>query len=203
LIRKICIKKDSQNKIELLDLLEYLTKEVGVQNVGFDHVRSIENDVFDVPDNIISNFGLPPKKSDETNKKHTRENEVQLNFDEIKNTNALIKKEGYLSKDYLTMRRLEIEHEILINKKRIVDCLAGYIDCVIYPSLEVAVCESTKPFANLNNYNFDLIKLLNSKEALQRRKLTNICSCTHPCHLSDSMAYDSKFLKEYFSSQRL
>jgi sulfatase maturation enzyme AslB (radical SAM superfamily) len=203
LIRKICIKKDAQNRIELLDLLEYLTKKIGVQSVGFDHVRSIENDVFDVPNDIISNFSLPPKKSEEMNIKHTRGDEVQLNIDEIEKTNALIKKEGYLSKDYLTMRRLEIEHEILKNKKRIVDCLAGYVDCVIYPSLDVAVCESTKPFANLNNYDYDLIKLLNSEAATQRRKLTSRCSCTHPCHLSDSMAYDTKFLKEYFSTERL
>ena len=39
-------------------------------------------------------------------------------------------------------------------------------------------------------------------KANERRKLTSKCSCTHPCHLSDSMAYDSKFLKEYFSSDK-
>ena len=36
--------------------------------------------------------------------------------------------------------------------------------------------------------------------AKERRKLTSKCSCTHPCHLSDSMAYDAKFLKEYFKN---
>ena len=203
LIRKICIKPQNQNTIELIDLLEYLTKEIEVQNVGFDHVRSIENDVFDVPENIISDFGLPPKKSEAINEKHTRGDEVQLNIEEIKEVNSLIDKKGYLSKDYLTMRRLEIEYEVLKNKKRVVDCLAGYVDCVIYPSLAVSVCESTKPFANLDKFNYDLLKLLNSDSAVERRKLTSRCSCTHPCHLSDSMAYDTKFLKEYFSSKRL
>ena len=203
LIRKICIKTQNQNTIELFDLLEYLTKEIEVQNVGFDHVRSIENDVFDVPENIISDFGLPPKKSETINEKHTRGDEVQLNIEEIKEVNSLIDKKGYLSKDYLTMRRLEIEYEVLKNKKRVVDCLAGYVDCVIYPSLAVSVCESTKPFANLDKFNYDLLKLLNSDSAVERRKLTSRCSCTHPCHLSDSMAYDTKFLKEYFSSKRL
>ena len=116
--------------------------------------------------------------------------------------NTILKKSNYLSKDYLTMRRLEIEHEILKSKKRIVDCLAGYVDCVIYPSLDVAVCESTKPFANLKSFNYNLIDLLKSNEAVERRKLTSKCSCTHPCHLSDSLAYDKKFLKEYFSSTR-
>lgn len=198
LIRKICIEKDSNKKIELLDLLEYLTKKIGVKSVGFDHVRSVENDVFQVPKNIMSTFGLPPKIGETKNEKHTRANDVQLDVDEIEKVNATLKKTGYL--DHLTMRRLEIEHTILKDKKRIVDCLAGYVDCVIYPSLDVAVCESTKPFANLKNFNFQLIKLLESNQAIETRKLTNKCSCTHPCHLSDSLAYDKKFLKEYFSN---
>ena len=142
------------------------------------------------------------KKNDDksNNIKHTREDDVLLNVEEIKDVNQKLKESGYLLNDYLTMRRLELEHEILNSKNRIVDCLAGYVDCVIYPSLDVAVCESTKPFANLKSYNFDLIKLLNSEHAAHRRELTSKCSCTHPCHLSDSMAYDTKFLKEYFSS---
>ena len=98
------------------------------------------------------------------------------------------------------MRRLEIEHEILQTKDKVVDCLAGYVDCVIYPSLEVSVCESTKPFANLKEFNFNLLRLLNSNLAKKRRELTTKCSCTHPCHLSDSLAYDTKFLKEYFKN---
>ena len=202
LIRKICTKQDSKNKIELLDLIEYLTKKIGVKNIGVSHVRTIKNDVFDVPNDIISNFGLPPKIDEQIKEKHTRGDEVQLNVNEIEKINTILKK-GCLSNDYLTMRRLEIEHEILKNKKRIVDCLAGYVDCVIYPSLDVSVCESTKPFANLKNFNYDLIKLLHSNEATKRRKLTSLCSCTHPCHLSDSLAYDKKFLKEYLSSERL
>ena len=35
---------------------------MGVNTVGFDHVRSVENDVFNVPKEILSDFGLPPKK---------------------------------------------------------------------------------------------------------------------------------------------
>ena len=204
LIRKISIKKKKDDdSLELFELLKYLKSKIGVPSVGFDHVRTIKDDVFNVPDEILSDFGLPPKKIESVKIKHTRADEVQLSVDEIENVNNELNKSGFLGNDYLTMRRLEIEHEILKTKKRIVDCLAGYIDCVIYPSLDVSVCESTKPFANLDSFNFDLLKLLNSDNANERRKLTNKCSCTHPCHLSDSMAYDTKFLKEYFSSKRL
>ena len=62
LIRKISVSNDNQKSLELMDLLKYLKNEVGVENVGFDHVRSVENDVFDVPKEIMSTFGLPPKK---------------------------------------------------------------------------------------------------------------------------------------------
>ena len=202
LIRKICSKDSYDGKIELFELLEYLTKEIGVETKGFDHVRSVENDVFNVPKKLMSTFGLPPKAEEAINRKHTRADDVQLSLEEIEDVNLSLKKSGYLSNDYLTMRRLEIEHEILKNKKRLVDCLAGYVDCVIYPSLDVSVCESTKPFANLREYDFDLIKLLESQDAIETRNLTRNCSCTHPCHLSDSLAYDKKFLKEYFSKKK-
>ena len=200
LIRKISVSNDNQKSLELMDLLKYLKNEVGVENVGFDHVRSVENDVFDVPKDIMSTFGLPPKKDENINIKHSRADDVQLSVDEIYTVNKKLKESGYLSNDYLTMRRLEIEHEILKTKSKVIDCLAGYVDCVIYPSLDVSVCESTNSFANLKKFNFNLIKLLNSNLAIERRKLTSKCSCTHPCHLSDSMAYDTKFLKDYFKN---
>ena len=37
---------------------------INVETVGFDHVRSIEGDVFGVPKEILSDFGLPPKSID-------------------------------------------------------------------------------------------------------------------------------------------
>ena len=202
LIRKIVSKQDKKETLELFDLLNYLKNNIGVSNVGFDHVRTIESDVFNVPKDIISNFGLPPKKNNEIKLKHTREDEVNLNIDEIGKVNEKLKSSGFLKNDYLTMRRLEIEHQIISTKKQALECLAGYVDCVIYPSLDVAVCESTKPFANLKHYNYDLVSILRSKEAEVTRAKTRKCSCTHPCHLSDSLAYDTNFLKEFFSSKR-
>ena len=200
LIRKISVSNENQDSTELMKLLKYLKNVIGVNNIGFDHVRSVENDVFNVPKEIMSTFGLPPKEDKNIKIKHTRANDVQLSVDEIEKVNKELKQSGYLSNDYLTMRRLEIEHEILKNKNKVIDCLAGYVDCVIYPSLDVSVCESSNSFANLKKFNFNLIELLNSNLAIERRVLTSKCSCTHPCHLSDSMAYDTKFLKNYFKN---
>ncbi len=200
LIRKITTNKNENESLELFDLLKYLRNQIGVTSIGFDHVRTVQDDVFNLPLEILSDFGLPPKNNIENKIKHTREDDVNLSVKEIKETNSKLKSSGYLKDDYLTMRRLEIEQEILEKQNQVVECLAGYVDCVIYPSLDVSVCESTKPFANLKNFNFNLSELLNSNLAKERRKLTSKCSCTHPCHLSDSMAYDAKFLKEYFKN---
>ena len=204
LIRSICENENKEKRIELIDLIDFLKEEIDIKCLGFDHVRSVEGDVFRVPNSLLSTFGLPPTEDsigyeNLTTRSHTRANDVQLSVDEIEQINDLLSKTG-LSNERLTMRRLEIEHEILKSKKRIVDCMAGYVDCVIYPSLDVAVCESTKPFANLTNFDLNLPKLLNSSEAVKMRNATSKCACTHPCHLSDSMAYDSSFLKEYFKN---
>ena len=83
-----------------------LTKKIGIKSVGFDHVRSVENDVFKVPKNIRSTFGLPPKKEEAENEKHTRANDVQLDVDEIEKVNATLKKTGYL--DYLLCEDLKL-----------------------------------------------------------------------------------------------
>jgi MoaA/NifB/PqqE/SkfB family radical SAM enzyme len=200
LIRKISTEENNNGDLELFQLLNFLKNKIGVEKVGFDHVRTVEDDVFNLPPEILSDFGLPPKINLDNKTKHTRKDEVNLSIEEIEEVNFKLKKSGYLKNDYLTMRRLEIEHEILQTKDKVVDCLAGYVDCVIYPSLEVSVCESTKPFANLKEFNFNLLRLLNSNLAKKRRELTTKCSCTHPCHLSDSLAYDTKFLKEYFKN---
>ena len=171
-----------------------------LSNCGYNPIYSTKNLNFAIGNIEKNNTSLNNKFAKSINALKSNDNDKEINI-KIESNNKL-KESGFLSNDYLTMRRLEIEHEILNTKKRIIDCLAGYVDCVIYPSLAVAVCESTKPFANLKKFDFDLIKLLNSESAKKIRKLTSKCACTHPCHLSDSMAYDTKFLKEYFSSKR-
>ena len=51
LIRKIAANTET-GSTELFELLKFLKNKVGVNTVGFDHVRSVENDVFNVPKEI-------------------------------------------------------------------------------------------------------------------------------------------------------
>ena len=60
------------------------------------------------------------KNDDKSNNiKHTREDDVLLNVEEIKDVNQKLKESKYLLNDYLTMRRLELEQEILKSKNEL------------------------------------------------------------------------------------
>ena len=73
-------------------------------------------------------------------------------------------------------------------------CAAGKTDAVIYPDGEVSLCEVTKPFGMLENYDYDLFKLWNSNEARSARENIKNCYCAHPCHLVSSMKQNVNFL---------
>ena len=73
-------------------------------------------------------------------------------------------------------------------------CTAGKTFGVIYPNGGVAVCEPTRPFANLHDFGMDFVALWKSQEADTMRVKTQACDCIHPCNLLDSMGYDTKTL---------
>lgn len=69
-------------------------------------------------------------------------------------------------------------------KKRILPCKAGFDTAVIYPNLDVALCEFMRPFSNLGDYNFDLSSLLLSNNAGRLRKIVKRCFCAHTCFVN-------------------
>ena len=83
---------------------------------------------------------------------------------------------------------------MLKNKNKILKCYSGKIDGVIYPNGDVSMCELTRPFANLKDYNHDFYKLWNSDKAKKRREQIKNCFCTHTCHILNSMPYNDKVL---------
>lgn len=83
---------------------------------------------------------------------------------------------------------------ILEGKRALVRCVAGRADGVLYPNGDVALCEITKPVANLGDFDFDFYRLWHSPAAEARRSQIKRCSCIHGCHLVDSMKYDYRFL---------
>jgi MoaA/NifB/PqqE/SkfB family radical SAM enzyme len=189
----------NNGKSELVELVEFLLNDVGVTDIGFDHIRAADADVYDLPATISSGFGPPPDMGQDPENWHKRNGDVQLDVDEMSQVNQMLARLITGPAARLTLRRLQIQVEIKQSRRRLVDCLAGYVDCVIYPSGDVAVCEFSKPFANLHNFDLNLYDLLGSQAAERMRAATRRCSCTHPCHLSDSLAYDANFLKFHLS----
>ncbi|MDR2707854.1 MAG: radical SAM protein [Nitrososphaerota archaeon] len=81
----------------------------------------------------------------------------------------------------------EYSIKMLSNNKKIVTCYAGNLDMVLHANGDVAACEYSKPFANLRDYNFDLLTLWNSKNAENTRNKLSSCYCIHPCNLNTAI----------------
>ena len=190
----------SGRRPELLDLLDLLTRDLGLRDIGFDHIRSAETDVVGLAPEWCSGFAPPPPAAEAPEVRNRRHDDVQLSAQERQAVNELIRPYAHGRDGLLTMIRLDIQQEIFEQRQRAVHCLAGTVDCVVYPSGDVAVCEFSKPFANLAAYDHDLPELLRNKAADDARRATRTCACTHPCHLSDSLAYDAKFLKRFLET---
>lgn len=186
---------------EVVELIDFLKRETGLEAIGCDHVRSAETDVIGLPPDLCSGFTPPPPVEQAPEVRNARGGEVQLSVDEQAEVNRVLAPLlSAMPKGRLTKLRLDKQIEVLRARRRVVDCLAGFVDCVIYPSGDVAVCEFTKPFANLRDFDMDLMRAMTSEPAREARRRTRACACTHPCHLSDSLAYDADFLTRFLEA---
>ena len=186
---------------EVLELVDFLKRETDLEGIGWDHVRSVETDAIGLPPDIRSGFAPPPAVEQAPGVLNARRGDVQLSIAEKEAVNeALAPLCSTTRGGRLTKMRLDMQMEILRSRRRVVDCLAGSVDCVIYPSGAIAVCEFTRPFADLHDFGMDLMRAMTSQQARNARARTRACACTHPCHLSDSLAYDADFLLRFLEA---
>ena len=161
------------------------TKKLNVFH-GIQFVRSASQHVFNIDKNILSDFD----SSDNVLSK-----EEMLKLQELvkkmdKGDSHLLSKSIELVNDYFI--------RVLDEKKRFMNCTAGYVDAIVYPSGDVSICEFTKPFANLNDFGWDFHKLWTSDKANEIRNKTKSCVCTHQCNLLNSLRYDKESIKRLF-----
>jgi len=109
---------------------------------------------------------------------------------------SLPQKESLLIKYHLLALRCSLD--ILKSKKRLLNCFAGKIDGVIYPGGDVALCETTRPFGNLRDWDLDFDRLWNSDLASRMRDKTKDCFCINPCNLATSLSFDGNLLSKLF-----
>lgn len=112
-----------------------------------------------------------------------RDNKAVLTFEELKTAYTQIK--PYMANQNRVV--WEYSLKMLTQHKKLVSCYAGNLEMVLHANGDVAACEYTKPFANLKDYDFDVLKLWNSPAAqIVRGKLCS-CYCIHPCNLNTAI----------------
>lgn len=104
------------------------------------------------------------------------------------------------------MLQRRLIHETMQKQRRLIPCYAGALNIVLTESGDVYPCElSTQRMGNARDYNHDIKRLLNSKEA---RAVANeikkgSCHCTHECYFMTNLLFNprmyGKLLKEYLT----
>ena len=138
------------------------------------------NIVFNIARGLEHTFNLDPSLSFYHN---PRSNNALLTLTELKSVYNQIK-------PYMTnQNRVVWEYSIkmLTLHKKLLHCYAGRLEMVLHSNGDVAVCEYTKPFANIRDYSYDLLALWNSKTAQTIRNKLNTCYCIHPCNLNTAI----------------
>ena len=94
----------------------------------------------------------------------------------------------------------------ILQQKRFIPCYAGKLNLVLRENGEVYPCEIlTKSFGNVREYDYDIIKVMHSKEAVETVKFikNHGCYCTHECYFMTNILFNPilypSLLKEYFS----
>ncbi len=123
----------------------------------------------------------------------------QPSVEELEDVYSWLNQEAEDLPSKVEVSKLRHSIDMIKNEQATLKCLAGYNDGVIFPTGRVAICEPTKSFAELKDYDFDFNKLWNSKEAQLRRLQTSKCFCLQSCNLLNSMKYDTNTLKNLFN----
>jgi MoaA/NifB/PqqE/SkfB family radical SAM enzyme len=173
-----------RNFKEALPLKRWVEEETGVAH-KFQLVRVSGKGVYGVPEPWMAELsskeealGMPP-------------------LEEIKKFLDHLKTPGQYQDLYDHLQQLKNEYalNILTEAKPQLKCHAGLLDAVIYPEGRVAICEMTRTFAHLSDFDYNFNKLWNAPAAMEARRLPDRCFCIHSCNLLRSIPFDLHSLK--------
>jgi MoaA/NifB/PqqE/SkfB family radical SAM enzyme len=158
--------------------LLHTTQNIGV-NHGFSIVRGTYS-VFNLPHEISSEFDV----TEEAATVGVSPEEWEQKIEELRRIKA---KYRYDAPTDLNLQKLDVTVRTLREKKRVIPCYAGSLDGVIYPNGDVAMCETSQPFGNLRDTDYNLHSLWNSEAAAKMREKITGCACIHACNLITSL----------------
>ena len=174
--------KDNEN--DLLNIYDYATKKLKVDNFGFNVVRGSPK-LSNVKDVDLRYFKELTKKMADDSKKRTRSRFPFHNM-------------------YITKKNFQYEmfYKIRKDKKYVIPCYSGKIRFVMNEVGDIYPCETymyDRPqlkFGNVRDYNYNVKKIIKS---IRAREITDMirktkCFCTHECDLSTNILFNIKFL---------
>jgi len=101
----------------------------------------------------------------------------------------------------LQQEKIRLSLAMIEGKKRQLPCYAGKIDAVLYANGDVAMCELTRPFANVREFGCDMKKLWRSPRAGWTRDRIRGCFCIHGCNLSTSMMFEPRLVQRLLTGR--
>lgn len=174
----------NKNYNELKQLANFVGNNLGVFH-KFRLIRDSHSNVYCIDPDILSDF------------KPYNNNYLLPEFSKLEDLRDFLNEAAGVRASLLSKLQLlymEYSLNIIKKKKRILHCLAGKVDGVIYPSGDIGICEMTVPFGNLRDNSLDLFKMWNSEAANRMRARMMDCFCVHPCNMLTSMSYDEDTL---------
>lgn len=167
------------NYQDIRPLSELIRKEFGIC-LGLELVRGTDFSAWGIPEDIQEKSYNPPEIP------LPPEAAWDSIYEEVR---AMNREMDYPFRLFLSKFREQFE--MLRKKRSRVRCVApDGITPVIYSNGDVAVCEFSRPFANLAGFEDNFMALWNSPQSLAQREKLRCCSCTHACFLVPSMRRD-------------
>lgn len=90
------------------------------------------------------------------------------------------------------LAKLRLSIDTLKNNHKQVDCPAGNLIGVIFPSGDVSVCEFFPAALNLKSFDYDFYKAWNSDTMKEDKRKVKGCFCTHGCFLQSAVFYSPR-----------
>jgi len=153
------------NYNEIKDLISF------VRNLGVKHkyqfVRDNRKNVFNLKKEFLTNF-------------QPQEEDFFLSLEDLYKINSLIDE---FEEDVRQKIKRKSVIKSIVSRKRILPCLAGLNNAVLYSNGDVSFCEPLKPFLNIRDFGHNFRELWSSTKAQEMRGCIKDCSCADPCNL--------------------
>lgn len=179
-----------------IDQVEELTRALMPTGIPIQYalVRGQHVGVFDLPPEAANDFD--PKEADADIEDILA---LERLFGRIRELNESVPVPFWSLRQ---QEKIRLSLNMLRQRKSQMPCHAGRIDGILYANGDVALCELSKPVANVKQHGFDFGSAWNSEEANAMREKIRRCFCIHGCNLTTGLMFDKRIVHEALTSGR-